>query len=181
METTKNKLSPYQISFFNRLSTYLDTKLYFFGSIQRNDYFPESSDIDVDIFTNNESATIVQMMNFLHVEREDFKQFVWKLNVNGKVAKGHKLMYKEPEHNLAVEFSIYNETYKPAVLYEHSQKSVIPFYASWLLIFVKTLYYNLAWIPGAWYTQMKRFILSYMIAKDHDHFVVIDYKNKKFS
>jgi predicted nucleotidyltransferase len=68
METTKNKLTPYQTSFFNRLSTYLDTKLYFFGSIQRQDYFPESSDIDVDIFTDNESATIVQMMNFLHVE-----------------------------------------------------------------------------------------------------------------
>ena len=176
METTKNKLTPYQTSFFNRLSTYLDTKLYFFGSVQRHDYFPESSDIDVDIFTNNESATIVQLMNFLHVERDDFKRFVWKLNVNGQLVKGHKIMYKEPEHHLAVEFSIYNESYKHGVLYEHSQKSVIPFYASALLIFIKILFYNLALIPGTWYTKLKRFILTYVIAKDHDHFVVIDYK-----
>jgi hypothetical protein len=178
METTKNKLTPYQISFFDRLRRYLNTKLYFFGSIQRYDYFPGSSDIDVDIFTDNESATIVQMMNFLHVERDDFKRFVWKLNVNGELAKGYKLMYKEPERNLAVEFSIYNEIYKPAVLYEHSQKSVIPFYASGMLIFIKILFYNLGLIPGAWYTQFKKFILSYMIAKDHDYFVVIDYKKK---
>jgi predicted nucleotidyltransferase len=175
METTKNKLTPYQISFFNRLSTYLDNKLYFFGSIQRNDYFPESSDIDVDIFTNNESATIVQMMNFLHVDRDQFKRFVWKLNVNGNLAKGHKIMYKEPDRKLAVEFSIYNEIYKPAVLYEHSQKSVIPFYASGMLIFIKILFYKLGLIPGILYTKLKGFILSYMIAKDKDHFVIIDY------
>jgi predicted nucleotidyltransferase len=176
MENTKNKLTPYQVSFFNRLSSYLDTKLYFFGSIQRDDYFPESSDIDVDIFTNNESSTIVKMMNFLHVEKDDFKHFVWKLNVNNKLAKGYKIMYKEPEHELIVEFSIYNDSYKNAILFEHTEKSKIPLHATCLLIFLKVLFYKLNLIPGVWYTKIKQFILSYMIAKDHDHFVVIDYK-----
>jgi predicted nucleotidyltransferase len=178
METTKNKLTPYQQSFFNRLSAYLDTKLYFYGSIQRDDYFPEDSDIDVDIFTNNESSTIVKMMNFLHVSRDEFKNFVWKLNVNGKLARGYKIMYKEPDKHLAVEFSIYNESVKHAILFEHTEKSNIPYHASCLLIILKILFYKLNLIPGIWYTKMKQFILSYLIAKDHDHFVVIDYKTK---
>jgi hypothetical protein len=179
METTKNKLSNYQSNFFRRLSHYLDTKLYFFGSVQRADYFPEASDIDVDIFTENESSTITKMMNFLNVPRDDFKHFVWKLNVNGELAHGHKIMYKEPQHAMAVEFSIYNQKLKSAILYEHQQKSVIPFYATCSLVFIKYLFYRMNIIPANWYTQMKRFILSTMIAKDHDYFVVVDIPSKK--
>jgi predicted nucleotidyltransferase len=61
METTRNNLTPYSKHFFDSLSNYLDTKLYFFGSIQRRDYFPNSSDIDVDIFTDNEPGTILKI------------------------------------------------------------------------------------------------------------------------
>lgn len=58
METTKNQLSPYASKIFQRLSSYLDKKLLFFGSVQRDDYFPGSSDIDVDVFTDNVPSTI---------------------------------------------------------------------------------------------------------------------------
>lgn len=179
METTKNPLTSYQSAFFRRLSNYLDTKLYFFGSIQRDDYFPDASDIDVDIFTDNESSIITKMMNFLNVARDEFKQFVWKLNVNNEVVKGYKIMYKEPEHQLTVEFSIYNQKYKNTVLFEHTQKSTIPYHATCMLIFVKWLFYRLNIIPGTWYTKMKKFILSTLIAKDYDHFVVVDIGKKK--
>ena len=66
METTKNELSPYSKTFFKKLSNYLDTKIYYFGSIQRNDYFPKSSDIDIDIFTDNEKSTILKLQNYLN-------------------------------------------------------------------------------------------------------------------
>lgn len=177
METTRNKLTPYEKTFLNNLSEYLDTKLYFFGSIQRPDYLPGSSDIDVDIFTNNENSTIVKLMNFLNLERSSFKKFVWKLNnFNDKLAHGYKVMYKNTERNFAVEFSIYNEKYKREVLYEHNDKKDIPFYISILLIIIKFLFYTLHIIPGDWYTQSKRFILSKMLLKKDDHFVVIDTK-----
>jgi len=81
METTKNKLTHQEEVFFNKLSNYLDTQLYFFGSIQRDDYLPKSSDIDVDIFTENENSTITKMMNFLNVERSKFKKIIWKINI----------------------------------------------------------------------------------------------------
>ena len=177
METTRNKLTPYEKNFFDKLSNYLDTKLYFFGSIQRADYLPNSSDIDVDIFTNNESSTITKLMNFLDLERNSFKKFVWKLNnFNNKVAHGYKVMYKNIENKFAVEFSIYNEKNKHEILYEHNDKKDIPFYIAALLIILKFLFYTLHIIPSEWYTQSKRFILSKLLFKKDDHFVVIDTK-----
>ena len=109
METTKNKLPEKIQQFFKELSNYLDTKLLFYGSVQRNDYFPGSSDIDVDIFTDNEDAIIVKMQHFLHVKKDSFKKVVWRLNHNNQIVNGHKIMYKNKEENFSVEFSIYNE------------------------------------------------------------------------
>jgi predicted nucleotidyltransferase len=175
METTRNKLTPQEQIFFNKLSNYLDTKLYFFGSIQRGDYLPNSSDIDVDIFTENENSTITKLMNFLNVERNKFKKFVWKLNnFNNELVYGYKIMYKSAENKFSVEISIYNEKYKHKILYEHNDKKDIPLYATVLLIILKFLYYTLHIIPFSWYVKSKKFVLSKMLFKKDDHFVVID-------
>ena len=177
METTRNKLTYDEKKFFYRLSNYLDTQLYYFGSVQRGDYFPSSSDIDVDIFSENENNTIIKLMNFLNVEKSEFKRFVWKLNTNNdKLAYGYKLMYKNTEENFCVEFSIYNEKYKRHILYEHNSKKDIPLHATILLIIIKFLYYTLNILPKNWYTESKKFILSALIFKKDDHFVVIDPK-----
>ena len=72
METTKNKLPENITIFFKNLSELLDTKLLFFGSVQRNDYFPGSSDIDVDIFTDNIPSTIYKMQHYLHIDKKKF-------------------------------------------------------------------------------------------------------------
>ena len=175
METTKNKLTHEEEIFFKKLINYLDTKLYFFGSIQRDDYLPNSSDIDVDIFTENENSIITKMINFLNVERNQFKKIIWKLhNFNNKVIHGYKIMYKNTENNFSVEFSIYNEKIKNEILSEHNGKRIIPLYATILLIILKFLFYTLHIIPSNWYIQGKRFILSTMIFKKEDNFVVID-------
>ena len=177
METTRNKLTYDEKNFFYRLSNYLDTQLYYFGSVQRGDYFPSSSDIDVDIFSENENNTIIKLMNFLNVEKSEFKRFVWKLNTNNdKLAYGYKLMYKNTEEKFCVEFSIYNEKYKRHILYEHNSKKDIPLHATILLIIIKFLYYTLNILPKNWYTESKKFILSTLIFKKDDHFVVIDPK-----
>ena len=177
METTRNQLTYDEKKFFYRLSNYLDTQLYYFGSVQRGDYFPSSSDIDVDIFSENENNTIIKLMNFLNVEKSEFKRFVWKLNTNNdKLAYGYKLMYKNTEENFFFFFSIYNEKYIFHILYEHNSKKDIPLHATILLIIIKFLYYTLNILPKNWYTESKKFILSTLIFKKDDHFVVIDPK-----
>ena len=176
METIKNKIPDTTKKFFDELSDYLNTKLLFFGSVQRSDYFPGESDIDVDIFTENENQTITKLQHFLHVDRKYFKKFVWRLNHNNTIAYGHKIFYKNKEKGIMVEFSIYNEKYKPAILKEHLMKTDLPFYASFLLIMLKFLYYNFKILDKNTFTYWKKKILSGGIGLPDDQFVVLETK-----
>ena len=179
MENTKNEMPPYSKKFFTSLKQYLDTKLYFYGSIQRNDYLPNHSDIDVDIFTDNEASTIIKLQNFLGVKRYEFKKFVYRLHKTNKVVYGYKVKYKDPEHNFSTEISIYNEKYKDIVLMEHNSKQNLPFYISVLLIFFKTLYYNFSFLSKDTYSYIKKFLMNYMIEGKDVEFITTELPKDK--
>ena len=182
METTKNELSSYANQFFNKLKNYLDTKLYYFGSIQRYDYFPNSSDIDIDIFTDNESRTIAQMQNFLNIEKINIKKFVYKFNNNSntkyKLISGYKIKYSEPKNSLFTEFSIYNEKYKEDVLSEHTRKNILPCYVTFFMVIIKYLYYEFNIMPRMIYKFFKNFFMNTCIDGKDAEFVVIDLKDQ---
>lgn len=179
METTRQKLPENITQFFKELSEYLDTRLYYYGSVQRHDYFPGSSDIDVDIFTENKEETISKMQHFLHMKRSEFKRFVWRLNHNNKVAYGYKVMYKNPEEKFSAEFSIYEDKVKKDILHEHNAKTVVPFYISWLLVILKVLYYQLCFMDKSTFQYLKKKLLTNGIGLPDDEFHVIDKKLKK--
>ena len=174
METTKNEMPPYAKNFFNKLSNYLDTKIYFYGSIQRNDYFPKHSDIDSDIFTHNEISTMSQIAHFLEIKKSEFRKFVFNLHKTNKIVYGYKLKYEDPANKFSTEISIYNEKDKTAILKEHNYKRELPFYISWLLIIVKFFYYNLQIMPKPFYYDCKKFLMNYMIEGQDTEFVIID-------
>jgi len=179
MENTKNNMPLYAKNFFDKLSNYLNTKIYYFGSIQRYDYFPKSSDIDVDIFTDNEDQTINYLMNFLGLKKYEFKKFVYKLHQTNKLVYGHKVKYKEPHNNFSVEISIYNENVKYEVLKEHNLKMDIPIYASFLLIILKYLYYNFALLSKSNYKYLKGLIINYLIEGKDVEFVTTEIPKHK--
>jgi predicted nucleotidyltransferase len=179
MENTKNNMPLYAKNFFDKLSNYLNTKIYYFGSIQRYDYFPKSSDIDVDIFTDNEEQTINYLMNFLGLKKYEFKKFVYKLHQTNKLVYGHKVKYKEPHNNFSVEISIYNENVKYEVLKEHNLKMDIPIYASFLLIILKYLYYNFALLSKSNYKYLKGLIINYLIEGKDVEFVTTEIPKHK--
>jgi hypothetical protein len=179
METTKQKLPENVKIFFNNLSNLLDTKMLFFGSIQRTDYFPGSSDIDVDIFTDNVRSTINKLQHHLNLNKTHFKNFVWRLNTKDKqLVPGHKVMYKSPDGSFAAEFSIYNEKHKQSVLDEHLKKTNLPFYATWMLIVLKFLFYELKVVDKYTFMYLKKKIMSFMIGLPDDQFVVLDSNHK---
>ena len=171
METTKNKLTPEQKKFLDKLSSFLDTKLFYYGSIQRPDYIPGKSDIDIDIFTDNENSTIAKLQHYLHVSKKDFRKIVWKVRRNNKLTHGHKLKYKNEFIN--AEFAIYNEKYKNYILEEHNSKIVLPFYCIWILNLLKILYYQLHILPGSYYGYFKRKTINFAFGLDDDKFIVI--------
>jgi len=159
METTKHKLPIYTQTFFNNLSNYININLLYYGSIQRADYIPGYSDIDVLIFTENEYTTIAQMQSFLKVKKSQFKKFVNK--IGGRLVYGYKIMYKDDEHNFAAEFSIYNEKFRKDALPEHNSKSRLNITATILLILLKILYYYFKLIGLDNYRYYKHFLLAY--------------------
>lgn len=172
METTKNDLTVQQQTFLNGLSKYLDTTLYYYGSIQRDDYVKGQSDIDIDIFTDNEESLISKLVHYLHVSKKSLKKVVWKLRYNNKIALGYKLKFVNDF--IIAEFSIYNVKIKKEILNEHNSKVIIPVYSSLLLQFLKFLYYKLQILPTAYYSKLKRKVLTYGLGLySDDEFIVI--------
>jgi len=181
METTRNKLSSYETIFFDKLSNYLNTKLYYFGSIQRYDYFQGISDIDVDLFTDNVSRTISQIKNYLNIDKNLITKFVYKIDQGKskyKIVNGYKIEYKEPENSLSVEFSIYNEELKDVILIEHNRKNLLPYYVTFCLVIIKYLYYVFSIIPKSVYKFCKNFLMNTCIDGKDAEFVVLDNKKR---
>jgi hypothetical protein len=176
METTKNNLPDYIKKFFDGLSHYLNTKLLYYGSVQRNDYFPGKSDIDVDIFTDNVDSTINKMQHYLHVERKKFKKFVWVVNIGNQFTTGYKIFYRDPSGKFSAEFSIYDEKYKTVILQEHLSKTDLPIHATILLVILKFLYYNMTLIDSSYFKYLKKKILTLCIGRPDDRFLVLDAK-----
>ena len=175
METTNNKLPDNVVLFFKELSEYLDTKILYFGSVQRGDYFPGKSDIDVDIFTDNEHSIMTKMQHFMNIDKKKFKNFIWRLNHDNTMAHGHKVMYKNEEQNFNAEFSIYNEKFKDVVLGEHNSTKMLPFYVSFLLYILKFCYYQFPILNQKTFAYIKRILINHILRNGNDaKFLVIE-------
>ena len=174
METTRNELPKNVKLFFHQLSDYLDTPFLYFGSIQRSDYVAGKSDIDVDVFTDNEYSLMTKMQHYLHVSKKDFKKVVWIINDTSTY--GYKLKYENKKKGINAEFSIYNEKFKDIILSQHNNKRDLPIYTSALLCVLKFFYYQFPILDKKTYTYLKRVILNGMLGEDIDpKFLVLDY------
>ena len=174
METTKNELSPFEKAFFQKLSEYLGEPIYFYGSIQRDDYFPQLSDIDIDIFSYNEKDTILKLQNYLNLERSEIKQFVYKVDKTNVLVSGYKTIYKDNKNKLIVEIAVFNEKFKDAILTEHKSKFNMPDYIIYILILLKILHYNLSILPVFYYSKLKKILTNTLFDGNKSEFVVVE-------
>lgn len=158
MNDIKKKLTQNEDIFFDNLSLYVDKEIYFYGSIQRPDYVKGKSDIDADIFTDNESSTIQQLCTFLNVKRSSFAKIVYK--IDNTMINGYKIKYKDEIKNINVEISIYNDKFKNIVLYDHKNYSCLSFYVITALIILKFFHYTLGIIPESNYRKLKQFLIN---------------------
>jgi len=167
MEKLNKRLTDKQNTFFNDLSIYIDQPIYFFGSINRIDYFPGKSDIDVVIFTDNESYTIQMLCNFLNIKRNEIRKSIYR--IDSTIVRGYKAIYKD--NNIEVEIAIYNNKHKTIVLDDNNKCSNLPLYIYIILIIVKFFYYNLSIIPQNIYRKIK---LNLMNPDGKPRFIVVD-------
>lgn len=168
MNEIPNVLSDELKQFFRKIESYLDTTLYFYGSVTRSDYVPNKSDIDVAIFTENDISDINKLQHVLHVSRKEFDKIVWKLN--GVMIYGYKI--KIEKYNC--EICVYNNDFKEILIDEFTKplknQSII-IYA--LLYILKTFYYKIPIIPKSTYTNMKRYIMNDLITKKESVFMLL--------
>ena len=151
--------------FFINLQNYLDTDLYFYGSVNRSDYVHGKSDIDVIIFTDNEYSTMSKLQHFLQVKKNAFDKIVWKLE--GKMVYGYKI--KCDKHtNSKCEIAIYNNDFKDIIVSEISQYNSIPFHIGILLFMLKTIYYIFPIISLKTYSAYKRIVFNKIMVDKKD-------------
>jgi len=158
MEYTRNKLSPEINTFFKKLKQYIDTKIYFFGSVQRLDYFPGKSDIDVNIFTDNVHTLNNKLQHYLHLKKTDIKKIMIFCVYTKKLVYGYKINYKL--NNTKIEFIIYNDKYKKYILKEDDKLINLPYYIAFLLVILKWVYYYLGIFSKKTYYKYKNTILN---------------------
>ena len=151
--------------FFKRLENYLDTDLYFYGSVNRPDYVHNKSDIDIAVFTDNEYSTITKLQHFLHVKRNAFDKVIWKLN--GKMVYGYKIKC-EKYIDIKCEIAIYNNDFKDILIKEISQYNSVPPHIAFLLFILKTMYYTFPILSQQTYARYKRYIFNEIMLQKRD-------------
>jgi hypothetical protein len=171
MEYTKHKLPDDVTIFLNNLKEYIGEPIYFYGSIQRSDYY-SGSDIDIDIFSNNVDELVIKLSHYLKTSKRRFKKVVQHLDISNKTVFGYKVYY-DKNISSPIEISIYSTKDKQTILAEHSLKLNIPFYISWLLIILKFLYYTLHIVNDDYYKYYKKQLLSTCIGLPQNTFIKI--------
>ena len=171
---TKNNMPKNARIFFDKLQNYLDTKVYYYGSIQRFDYLPECSDIDAAVFTDNFESTILKLQHFLNVKKKDsFKKFIIKLDAFNNIAYGYKIKYEDKDDTFTAEIAIYNIKDKKKALEEQITKCDIPIYISILLYILKNLYYRFHILPFNVFFSLKKFCLNILVNGKQSEYILL--------
>jgi len=154
----QKRLTNNQKDFFNTLSNYIDDEIHIYGSIKRFDYIADKSDIDVDIFTDNESSLINKLCNLLNMKKCDFNKVLYKIDDNN-IVKGFKTKYENAEKKLKIELSIYNNKNRQQIIKQHEKANNLPFFILFLLYILKYLYYKLGIISDIVYSNIKNVLI----------------------
>jgi predicted nucleotidyltransferase len=156
--------------FFKRLENYLDTELYFYGSVNRSDYIHGKSDIDIAIFTDNEYSVISQLQHFLHVKRNAFDKIVWRLQ--GEMNYGYKIKCGK-YIDINCEIAIYNNDFKESILARMKKNNEVPFYAAIIIYILKTMHYTIPILSEKIYTKLKNYVFNEMVNKNDTLFFLM--------
>ena len=154
MEDIKDRLGEYKYNFFNSLQNYLETELYFYGSIKRFDYISNSSDIDIIVITDNVKSMLSKIQTYLNVSKDKTQKIFQQYSVYDKeVVTGYKIKYNE--NNIEFDLLVYDDKYRKVVLQNIYDINNLPLYMITILYILKILYYKLHLISRRIYNNLK--------------------------
>jgi hypothetical protein len=153
----QKRLSENQKIFLNSLSNYIDDEIHLYGSIRRMDYIPDKSDLDIDLFTDNENSLIYKLSNLLHLKKNDFKKVVYK--IENRLVYGYKTKYENKETKLSIEISIYNNKDRDLIIKQHGKADNLSYIVLFLLYIIKVSYYKLGILSNEMYSKIKNWLI----------------------
>ena len=155
MDEIKDRLGDYKYNFFTNLQNYVDSELLFFGSIKRFDFFPNASDIDIIIITDNVNEMINKVHHYLQLKKTDVKKVYQRFSKNSGVITGYKIKYNDPSNDCAFDLLIYDEKYRDAVTQNINDINHMAIYMVVILYILKYVYYRLSLITNSMYLYLK--------------------------
>ena len=154
MEDIKDRLGEYKYNYFTNLQNYLETELYFYGSIKRFDYISNSSDIDIIVITDNVKSMLSKIQPYLNVSKDKTQKIFQQYSVYDKeVVTGYKIKYNE--NNIEFDLLVYDDKYRKVVLQNIYDINNLPLYMITILYILKILYYKLHLISRRIYNNLK--------------------------
>ena len=165
MNTIPSVLPKNLQQYFINLKNYLETELYFYGSVIRNDYVKNKSDIDLCIFTDNEQSTINKLKFYFHIQSKDINKVIQKSQHNDLIIYGYKIKFVID--GIKCELQIYNDNFKDKLLNDMQAPLKSPFYANIFLYILKFFYYTIPLLPKNIYVFMKKYYLNNFIKSDN--------------
>lgn len=157
MEKIRNRLTQNEQDFLDNFSLYIDNKIYLYGSILRPDFIKGKSDLDLAVFTDNDSSTIQKICGYLDIKKSEFRKIVYK--IDNTIVYGYKYKYKNDAKHLNIEIAVYNEKYSSAIQKQLNKANQLPYIVLLVLYIVKWLYYTLGIISEKTYSKVKNFCM----------------------
>ena len=171
MEDIKDRLGEYKYNFFNNLQNYLDTELYFYGSIKRFDYISNSSDIDIIVITDNVKSILSKTQTYLNISKDKTQKIFQQHSVNDKgIITGYKIKYYNDENNIEFDLLVYDEKNRKAVLQNIYDINNFPLYIIIPVYILKILYYKLYLISRKIYIDLKNLIFDYYFNREFRYY-----------
>lgn len=159
MEKIKDRLGQYKYNFFLNLQNYIDTELYFYGSIKRLDFFKNGSDIDIIIITDNIKSVLFKIQQYLNIDQNKIQKIYQQHSVNDNgIITGYKIKYNNNENYIKFDLLVYDEKFRKNVIKNINDINNLPLYIIVLLCIIKNLYYKLNLISNGLYMYFKNFI-----------------------
>jgi hypothetical protein len=160
-EPLYTKLPVYTITLLQNLESYLETRLYFYGSVQRNDFIQNNSDIDIDVFTEDKENMALNAYAFLSMSGiVSETKCLYMLQKNSIIVEGIKINYKHFTKPIQIELSIYNVQDQPNINNYHTSKINIPLHIRTPLYILKYAYYNWYIIPKWMFKACKELLIN---------------------
>jgi hypothetical protein len=163
-----SKLTKDQIDFLKAAQHYIDSQFYYYGSIERIDYLPGKSDIDIDIFTPNLYSTMFKLRQFLLIPETGIKNIKWRTR-RPIVATFHCHKIKFDNGIIKLELNIYDDKYKNTLLQVRELKRNIPFAVLMLVYTIKSMYYNTNLISNSHIAIFKKFVMGQLLDMEDDY------------